>query len=126
MRNEPHPFSDEIHIEQLEASSRIGVPEEERANPQRLTVSISFWPYQQTSDLADHIERTVNYSAVAEETKNFVRDQSVNLIETLAERLASHLLKSFPIRKVTIELRKFALQDAKYVSVTVTRSASVG
>ena len=126
MRNEPHPFSDEIHIEQLEASSRIGVPEEERANPQRLTVSISFWPYQQTSDLADHIERTVNYSAVAEETKNFVRDQSVSLIETLAERLASHLLKSFPIQKVTIELRKFALQDAKYVSVTVTRSASVG
>jgi dihydroneopterin aldolase len=126
MRNEPHPFSDEIHIEQLEASSRIGVPEEERANPQRLTVSISFWSYQQTSDLADHIERTVNYSAVAEETKNFVRDQSVNLIETLAERLASHLLKSFPIRKVTIELRKFALQDAKYVSVTVTRTASVG
>jgi FolB domain-containing protein len=126
MRNEPHPFSDEIHIEQLEASSRIGVPEEERANPQRLTVSISFWPYQQTSDLTDHIERTVNYSTVAEETKNFLRDQSVNLIETLAERLASHLLKSFPIQKVTIELRKFALQDAKYVSVTVTRSASVG
>ena len=68
----------------------------------------------------------MNYSAVAEETKNFVRDQSVSLIETLAERLASHLLNSFLIQKVTIELRKFALQDAKYVSVTVTRGASVG
>ena len=89
-------------------------------------MSISFWPYQQTSDLADHIERTVNYSTVAEETKNFVSDQSVSLIETLAGRLASHLLKNFPIQKVTIELRKFALQDAKYVSVTVTRTASVG
>jgi len=117
---------DEIHIEQLDVFTRVGVPEEERANPQRLTVGISFWPYQQTSDLADHIERTVNYSAVAEETKNFVRDQSVSLIETLAERLASHLLTSFPIQKVTIELRKFALQDAKYVSVTVTRTACVG
>jgi dihydroneopterin aldolase len=117
---------DEIHIEQLDVFTRVGVPEEERANPQRLTVSISFWSYQQTSNLADHIEQTVNYSTVAEETKNFLREQSVNLIETLAERLASHLLKSFPIQKVTIELRKFALQDAKYVSVTVTRSASVG
>jgi dihydroneopterin aldolase len=76
--------------------------------------------------LADHIERTVNYSTVAEETKNFLRDQSVSLIETLAERLASHLLKSFPIQKVTIELRKFVLRDAKYVSITVTRSACVG
>jgi FolB domain-containing protein len=63
-------FSDEIHIEQLEVFTRVGVPEEERAKPQKLTVSISFWPYQQTSDLADHIERTVNYSTVAEETKN--------------------------------------------------------
>jgi dihydroneopterin aldolase len=126
MPNKLHQLADEIHIEQLEVFTRIGVPEEERAKPQRLTVSISLWPYQQTSDLADHIERTVNYSAVAEATKNFVRDQSVSLIETLAERLASHLLKSFPIRKVTIELRKFALQDAKYVSVTVTRTAGVG
>jgi len=124
--NESHPFPDKIHIEQLDVFTRIGVPEEERANPQKLTASISLWPYQQISDLADHIERAVNYSAVAEETKNFVRDQSVSLIETLADRLASHLLRTFPIQKLTIELRKFALQDAKYVSVTVTRTTSVG
>ena len=126
MPNESHPFPDEIHIEQLDVFTRIGVPEEERTNPQKLTVSISFWPYKQTGDLADHIEQAVNYSTVAEETKNFVRDQSVSLVETLAERLASHLLKTFPIQKVTIELRKFALQDAEYVAVTVTRTACVG
>ena len=126
MSNQTHFLPDEIHIEQLEVFTRVGVPEEERAKPQKLTVSISFWPYQQTSDLADHIERTVNYSTVAEETKNFLRDQSVSLIETMAERLASHLLKSFPIQKLTIELRKFVLQDAKYVSITVTRNACVG
>jgi FolB domain-containing protein len=124
--NESHLFPDEIHIEQLAIFTRIGVPEEERANPQKLTVSISLWPYQQPSNLADRIERAVNYSTVAEETKNFVRDQSPSLIETLADRLANHLLKSFPIQRVTIELRKFALQDAKYVSVTVTRTACVG
>jgi len=124
--NESHPFPDKIHIEQLDVFTCIGVPEEERANPQKLTVSISLWPYQEISDLADHIERALNYSAVAEETKNFVRDQSVSLIETLADRLATHLLKTFPIQKLTIELRKFALQDAKYVSVMVTRNASVG
>jgi len=124
--NESHPFPDKIHIEQLDVLTRIGVPEEERTNPQKLTVSISFWPYKQTGDVADHIEQAVNYSTVAEETKNFVRDQSVRLVETLAERLASHLLEAFPIQKVTIELRKFALQDAEYVSVTVTRTAFVG
>jgi len=122
---EPHAFADRIHIEQLEVSTRIGVPEEERAAPQRLTASISFWPYHEADDPADKIENVVNYSAVAEEVKNFVRDQSVNLIETLADRLAIHLLKHFRIQKVTIELRKFPFEDAKYVSVTVTRTAFV-
>ena len=126
MTNESNPFADEIHIDQLEIFTHIGAPEVERAATQRLTVSISFWPYQQTPDLADKIDQTVNYSAVAEETKSFVRDQSVNLIETLADRLATHLLKTFPIQRVAIDLRKFPLEDAKYVSATVTRTASVG
>ena len=125
MTNESHAFSDEIHIEQLEVFCRIGVPEEERSTPQRLTVSISFWPYFDQRDMADKIDNTVNYSIVAEETKNFAQAQSANLIETLADRLATHLLKTFRIQKITVELRKFPLEDAKHVSVTVTRTASV-
>jgi FolB domain-containing protein len=124
--DEPNPLSDRIHIEQLEISAHVGVLEEERAAPQRLTISISFWAYQQTRDLDDNIQHAVNYSAVAEETKSFVRNQSTNLIETLADGLATHLLKSFPIQKVTVEVRKFPLEDAKHVSVILTRAASVG
>ena len=52
MPNEPNPLDDRIHIEQLEISARIGVPEKERSPPQRLTVSISFWPYQEIRDVA--------------------------------------------------------------------------
>ena len=125
MPNEPNPLSDQIHIEQLEISAHVGVPENERAAPQPLTVSISFWPYYEQRDMADKIDNTVDYSIVAEETKHFVRDQSTNLIETLADRLATHLLTTFRIQKVTVELRKFPLEDAKHVSVTVTRTASV-
>jgi 7,8-dihydroneopterin aldolase/epimerase/oxygenase len=125
MPNEPNLSSDRIHIEQLEISAHIGVPEKERSTPQRLTVSISFWPYHEQRDVADKIDNTVNYSIVAEETKNFVRDQQANLIETLADRLATHLLKTFRIQKVIVELRKFPLEDAKHVSVTVTRTASI-
>ncbi|HKS04276.1 MAG TPA: dihydroneopterin aldolase [Chthoniobacterales bacterium] len=126
MSNESQPFPDEVHIEQLELFTVIGVLEHERKGLQRLTVSISFWPSGPAHDLADNIEKAVNYSAVAEETKRFAREQAVSLIETLADRLANHLLQNFPIRRVTIELRKFALQDAKYVSVSVTRTASAG
>jgi FolB domain-containing protein len=123
MQNEA--AADRIHVEQLEVSTRIGVLKEERGAPQRLTVSISFWPYYEAGDLADKIKNAINYSDVVEETKNFVRDQSVSLIETLADRLAMHLLKNFRMQKVTIELRKFPFEDAKYVSVSITRTASI-
>jgi dihydroneopterin aldolase len=76
--------------------------------------------------MADKIGDTINYAVVAEETQRFVHDQSVNLIETLADRLAAHLLKNFPIQKITVEIRKFPLEHAKYVSAIATRSAAVG
>jgi len=125
MPKEPDSFSDRIHIEELEISAHIGVPEEERATAQRLTVSITLWPRRDARDLGDKIANTISYSAVADAAKSFAREQSVSLIETLADRLATHLLGTFAIQKITIELRKFVLEDAKYASVTVTRSASV-
>ena len=125
MYDEPELFADRIHIEQLEIFARVGVPEKERASAQRLTVDITFWPQHRTRDPEDKIDKTVNYSAVAEAARNFARDQSVNLIETLADRLAMHLLGKFAVQKITVELRKFVLPDAKHVSVTVTRTAAV-
>jgi dihydroneopterin aldolase len=123
MSSESHPSSDEIHIEQLEVSSVIGVSEHERKTPQRLTINISFWPGRETRDMADKIAQTINYAIVSEETQRFVQNQTVNLIETLADRLAAHLLNAFPIQKITVEIRKFPLEHAKYVSAIVTRSA---
>ena len=112
---------DQIHIEQLEVFARIGVPDDERSAPQRLTFSITLSPMRDASKLDDQIAKTVNYAAVCAETKKFVRDRSDRLIETLADALAKHLLEVFEIRRITVELRKFILSDVKFVSVTVTR-----
>ena len=125
MSNEPDLFSDRIHIEQLEISARVGVPEKERAAPQRLTATITLWPQRQAEELHDHIAKTVNYSEVCEETKKFMRDHTFRLIETLASELATHLLQRFAIVKIAVEFRKFVVPDAKYVSVTVTQSAAL-
>jgi 7,8-dihydroneopterin aldolase/epimerase/oxygenase len=116
---------DAIRIEQLEVFARIGVPDDERSHPQRLTVSMTFWPTGHGRELGDDIGRTVDYAAVCAETKKFVDIRSDRLIETLADALANHLLATFEIRKITLELRKFILPDVEFVSVTVTRDRSV-
>src|SRR5713226_3835874 len=100
MSAESDASSDQVHIEQLEIFARVGVPEKERAATQRLTASITLWPASDTRELNDEVGRTINYSAVCDETKKFAGEQSYKLIETLADRLAAHLLKSFPIRKI--------------------------
>jgi dihydroneopterin aldolase len=115
----------QIHIEQLKVFARVGVPQAERARRQRLVLNITFWPARDLRDIQDAIVRTVDYSALCRETKQFLYQQSSKLIETLANDLALHLLRKFRIRKISIEIRKFVLKDAAYVSVTVTRCASV-
>ena len=107
-----------IHIEQLELSSRVGVGAEERAEPQRLVVNLSFRPSGPV--VGDDIGATINYALVAQEAQHCAAGRSDKLIETLAEAIASHLLKAFPaMDSVVVELRKFVLSDAAYVAVTV-------
>ena len=108
-----------IHIEQLEIHVRVGVPDCERAQAQRLILNVTFWP--KSSGPRDDIADTVNYSEVAASLKQFVGQREYRLIETLAEETAGHLLGCFPLRKVAVEVRKFVLPDADHVSVTAIR-----
>jgi dihydroneopterin aldolase len=112
---------DTIHIEQLEMFAHVGVPDDERNAPQRITVTVTAWPNASLHGLGDDINRAVNYSAIARAVRDIVPQRRDKLIETLAEAVAAQLLKVFPIRRVRIELRKFVLPDAAHVSVTLTR-----
>lgn len=112
---------DQIHIRELELMAHIGVPDEERAIPQRLTVTLRMWPVTSFAAMADDLGQTVNYAAVCREVKELVGSRADKLIETLGEAIAARLLAVFPLRKVEIELRKFILPDVKHVAVVLVR-----
>ena len=116
---------DRIHVEQLKIVARVGVSERERARSQRLALSITIWPRFQADDLNDDVTKTVDYSKLCQEAKKFVQGRADKLIETLADAMAEHLLRKFAIRRITVELRKFILKGADYVSVTVNRAAAL-
>ena len=115
----------QIHIEQLKVFAKIGVLRAERRRRQRLVLNMTLWPARDLRDIKDAVTRTVDYSALCQEAKNFVSRNSPKLLETLANDLAAHLLRKFRVRKISIEVRKFVLKDAAYASVTVTRTASL-
>ncbi len=119
MRNEMP--NDRIHIEELELSARIGMSDDERAKPQRLTISITMWPAIGFDEMRDDLTRTIDYAAVAHEVQQFVRTRGDKLIETLADAIAAHLLSAFALERVQIELRKFVLAETKFVATICER-----
>jgi dihydroneopterin aldolase len=116
-------MSDLIRVIDLEVFAYIGVPDAERHEAQRLLISLemsidSFAHAAGTDDLA----RTINYFDVVQHVKNIAAKRSRKLLETLAEEMAFDLLKAFPIKKLTLEIKKFILPEARYVSVKIERT----
>ncbi len=115
---------DSIHIEQLELRARIGVPAKERETAQRLTLSLTLWPAIGFHEMEDQLARTIDYAEVCRTVKKFVANRTGLLVETLANEIATHLLETFSLQKVRLELRKFILPDVKYVTVVLCREKS--
>jgi len=112
---------DQIHIEALEVWSRIGVPDEERATPQRLTVTLTLEPIRDFRALEDRIEATIDYAAVCEAVKALAAARPRRLVETLAEEIAAELLVRFPLQRLTVEVRKFILPKTQHVAIHIER-----
>lgn len=112
-----------IHIEQLKVQAHVGVPADERSQPQRLTLNVTFWP--RPTNQRDELGETVNYASVAKVVREVVRRRHYKLIETVAEEVSAALLRGFEIEKVIVEVRKFVLPDADYVSVIAIGDAKL-
>jgi len=111
----------EILIRGLEVEAHLGVPDEERAKPQRIVIHAVITPLIAFSELADSIERTVDYDAATRRITALVTARPRRLIETLAFEIAEMLVGDFPAARAEIEVRKFILPDTEYVAVRCVR-----
>ncbi|GGF62198.1 dihydroneopterin aldolase [Azorhizobium oxalatiphilum] len=101
------PRNDRLFLRALPFFAHHGVYEEERRLGQRFIVDADWWLDARPAAWADKAELTVSYQDVYEHIKAVVEDDPVNLIETLAERIASRLLDHFPlIDQVRIAVHK--------------------
>jgi dihydroneopterin aldolase len=115
------PTPDTIEIRRLQVSTRIGVPDEERAAAQMLLVTVRMVPGQNFDGLADEISRTIDYHAVALEIQALAASRPRNLIETLAVEIADMLLDKHPLKRVAVTIEKHILPDTECVAVHLER-----
>ena len=115
------PANDQITLHGLGLTAHLGVPEEERAIPQRVEADVTLWPSQQLAGLNDDLARTVDYSRAATLCRELAASRPWCLIETLAEELCNKLLGTYPLQSVRVAVHKFIVPDSRAVSVTLTR-----
>jgi len=100
-------MSDEVFLESLRFYAYHGVSPEERAQGQRFIVDIRLATDLRAAGGTDDLTQTVNYSAVYKRVKAIVEGTPRNLIEALAEHIASALLVDFSAATaVTVTVRK--------------------
>jgi len=112
---------DQIIIDELEVFMRVGVPEAERAKPQRLLVTIEMDHDFTTAARNDCLQETIDYHAVVVRVAAFGRRRRWKLLETLAVDIAEMILREFQSERVGIEIKKFILPQTRHVAVRVTR-----
>ena len=111
-----------ISIAELEVFYCVGVTDEERAEPQRLLVSVDMNLDFSSASVSDRIEKTINYQEVANELLKYGQGRSWKLLEKLVANIADLIMTRYKPQAVAVEVKKFSVPQAKHVAVSLTRT----
>ncbi len=99
-------MDDQIKLQRIQCYGYHGVFPEENRLGQRFFVDVTIFLDIRPASLNDDIQQTINYAEIYQLVSEAVERKCFKLIETLAEYLATEILKRFKINAVEIELTK--------------------
>ncbi|SEA52231.1 dihydroneopterin aldolase [Leifsonia sp. 21MFCrub1.1] len=102
---QPRP-TDSIILTGLRVHANHGVFDFERAEGQEFVVDVTAWLDLSVASASDDLAATVHYGELAEEVVAAVERDPVDLIETVAERVAEAVLAHEPVDAVEVTVHK--------------------
>ena len=113
---------DIIFISDLRIETIIGVYDWERVTRQTVSLDLEMAADIRRAAATDRIEDTLNYKAVAKRLIEFVGASDFQLVETLAERIATIVLEEFAVPWLRLRLHKpGAVRGSRDVGVLIER-----
>ena len=110
-------------IRDLVVPCAIGVHEHERHGTQRVRINVRVQVMEDERPLEDRIANVVSYEAIVDGIRAIARSGHINLVETLADRIADLCLVNPRVGNVWVRVEKVDLYpDAAGVGVEVERS----
>jgi dihydroneopterin aldolase len=97
---------DYLTLTGLRARGNHGVFEHERINGQEFVVDLTVWLDIRDAATGDDLDKTVHYGLLANEVVAAVESDPVDLIETVAERIALVALAYPAVERVRVTLHK--------------------
>jgi len=98
--------TDSIVLTGLRVRANHGVFDFERADGQDFVVDVTAWLDLSVAAAGDDLGSTVHYGELAEEVVAAVERDPVDLIETVAERVAATVLAHQPVDAVEVTVHK--------------------
>jgi len=115
-----------VFIRDLILTCLIGVHKHERKKPQRIRVNLDLAVTEQSVISTDRLADVVCYEDVADGIRSIVNNGHVNLVETLAEKIASKCLEDRRIKVTRVRIEKLdVFKDAASAGVEIERFSSL-
>ncbi len=117
---------DIIYLRDLRIETIIGVYDWERRIKQTVVLDLEMGADIRRAAATDDLTDTLNYKAVAKRVMEVVGGSECQLVETLAERVATVILEEFPVPWLRLTLNKQgAVRGARDVGVVIERGRAV-
>ena len=114
---------DIIFIEELRAETWIGIYPREKAMPQTVEMSLQIGTSTANAGTSDDIGDTIDYAVVVDRLRAELASQHFNLLEKLAEYVATLLLTEFGATWVRVSIAKLGMmRGVRRVGVVIERS----
>ena len=113
---------DKVFIKGLHIQTTIGFFQWEKEIKQTLVIDVAMaWDTAKAAE-NDELAKTLDYAEISTVIETFANDNPVDLIETLAERMAAFLMSEFHIPWLKLTIGKpGAVHNASTVGVEIER-----
>ncbi|WP_371376847.1 dihydroneopterin aldolase [Thalassotalea aquiviva] len=113
---------DIVFIEGLKVNTTIGYYDWEKKIKQLLVFDIQMGTDIRAAAQNDELAKTINYAEISELVDEFANANVVDLLETLAERLAEHIITTYSLSWIRLKISKpTAVAQADAVGVIIER-----
>jgi len=112
---------DRVFMHDLVLDVEIGVYTHEKGVTQRVRFSVDVDVLPATDALDDNIARAFDYDTIIKGIKDIIAEGHINLVETLAERIAEHCLRHPRASSVLVRIEKLDKEPGA-VGVEIVRA----